>query len=79
MSTEQQDWNDDRSRRIQIGEQKPKLVEMVKRTVTGGDQRDGSTFYRYDRLGVYSTREKALEALLKLHPEIIIQPLEIDK
>jgi hypothetical protein len=51
---------------------------MVKRTVTGSDQRDGSTFYKHERMGVYSSREKALEALLKLHPDIQIRPLEID-
>ncbi len=65
--------------RIQLNPNpQPQLVEMVKRTVTGGDQREGSTFYSYERMGVYSCREKALEALLKLHPEITIKPLEID-
>lgn len=81
MTTEQQDWNDDRTRRHQI-HASPKatdLVELVKKTVTGSDQRDGSTFYKYEKLGVYSSRQAALEAVFaKYHTDLTIQPLQID-
>jgi hypothetical protein len=66
-------------RHIHFEPQKPTgLVEIVKKTVTGYDQRDQETFYKTDRVGVYSSRTAALEAILKMHPELEIQPLQID-
>jgi hypothetical protein len=75
VTTEQQDWNDDRNRRLQA--KQPELFEVVRKTVTGSDQRDGTT-YRTERLGVYSSELAALRAVLALTPHVAIQPLKID-
>lgn len=76
MTTEQMDWND--NRRIQVQAKGPELFEVVRKTVTGSDQREGTTFYKTERLGVYSTELAALRAVLKMSPALSIQPLKID-
>lgn len=79
MTTEQQDWVEDNASRVQLNQNpQTQLVEIVKTTVTGHDQRDGSTFKKEERMGVYSSREAALEAILKTRPEYTIRPLEIN-
>lgn len=78
MTTEQQDWVDDNARRIQLDKQTPQLFEIVKQTTTGYDQREGSTFYKTERLGVYSSEIAALRAALKLTSGLTVQPLKVD-
>lgn len=65
-------WDDGRE------PEQPELFEIVRRTVTGSDQREGTTFYKNERLGVYSSRVAALEGILKMNPTLIIQPLKMD-
>lgn len=81
MTTEQQDWNDDHTRRIQTNNSLKAngLVEVIRKTSTGGDQRTGETFYKYEKIGVYSSKQAAMEAMLKKYcPDLTIQPLQID-
>lgn len=56
----------------------PELFEIVRKTSDGYDPKDQVPFYKSERLGVYSSRSAALEAILKLHPELSVQPLKID-
>lgn len=75
------DYNDDRVRRVQASAfqaKAPELFEVVKKTSTGYDQRDQTTFYKTERLGVYSSELAALRAVLKLNPSLSVQPLKID-
>jgi hypothetical protein len=76
MTLEQQDWLDDQ----RAGRNKDTgLVELIRKTSDGYDPRDQVTFYKTERLGVYSSREAALEAVLaKYAPGLYIQPLEVD-
>lgn len=75
MTTEQMDWSDN-NRRLQA--KQPELFEIVRKTVTGSDQREGTTFYKTERLGVYSSELAALRGALKLQPTLAIQPLKVD-
>ena len=77
MTTEQQDWLENQ-RRIQQIPKQPQLFEVVRKTVTSSDQREGTTFYETERLGVYSSELAALRAVMALTPHITIQPLKID-
>lgn len=80
MTTEQMDWSDANKRRHQLtNTPKTDLVEVIRKTSTGGDQRTGETFYKYEKVGVYSSRQAAMEAMFKRYcPELTIQPLQID-
>jgi hypothetical protein len=71
------DWADDQ-RRLKQQAQQTDFVEIVRKTSNGYDPRDQVTFYKTERLGVYSSRSAALEAILKMHPELTIQPLKVD-
>jgi hypothetical protein len=76
------DWADEpKSRRLQLPSE-PKasqLVEVVRKTSDGYDSRTSETFYKYEKLGVYSSKQAALEAIIsKYLPDISIQPLQID-
>jgi hypothetical protein len=76
------DWADEhKSRRLQLPTE-PKvsqLVEVVRKTSDGYDSRTSETFYKYEKLGVYSSKQAALEAIIsKYLPDISIQPLQID-
>jgi hypothetical protein len=75
------DENDAQKRRIQTNNSLKAngLVEVIRKTSTGGDQRTGETFYKYEKLGVYSSKQAALEALVARYlPDLSIQPLQID-
>jgi len=81
LTTEQQDWNDGHTRRIQTNNSLKAngLVEVIRKTSTGGDQRTGETFYKYEKIGIYSSKQAAIEAMLKKYcPDLTIQPLQID-
>jgi hypothetical protein len=78
LTTEQQDWADDNARRIQLNKQTPELFEVVRKTQSGYDPREGSTFYKTERLGVYSSELAALRAALKLSTDLSVQPLKVD-
>lgn len=55
------------------------LVEIIRKTSDGYDVRTSETFYKVERLGVYSSRTAALEAVLaKYAPDLEIKPLEVD-
>lgn len=56
----------------------PELFEVVRKTTDGYDPRDQVTFYKTERLGVYSTELAALRAVLALTPSISVQPLKVD-
>lgn len=82
MTTEQMDWADANKRRISSLPPKAsadQLVEVIRKTSTGGDQRTGETFYTYEKLGTYSSKQAALEAIVKKYlPDLSIQPLQLD-
>ena len=78
MTLEQQDWADANARRIQQSKQAPELFEVVRKTQSGYDSREGSTFYKTERLGVYSSELAALRAALKLTSGLTVQPLKVD-
>jgi hypothetical protein len=79
MTLEQQDWGVANARRIQQQKQTPEFFEIVKQTVTGYDQREGSTFYKTERLGgVYASELAALRAALKFASGISVQPVKVE-
>ena len=80
MTTAQQDEMD-RQRRFQPVKPNPAngMVEIVRKTTTGYDIRDNDTFYKFERLGVYSSRQAALEAAFEKYcPDLSIEPLKVD-
>lgn len=81
MTLEQQEWDAANKRRLQTinAPKATDLVEVIRTASTGGDQRTGETFVTYEKLGVYSSRQAAMEAILKKYcPDLTIQPLQID-
>lgn len=76
MTTEQQDWNDDRNRRLQA--KQPELFEVVRKASNGYDSREQITYYKTERLGVYSSELAALRAIVALTPNVSVQPLKVD-
>ena len=82
MTLPQQDQVETQARRFQPPAAKPGngLVEIVRKTSDGYDVRTGETFYKTERLGVYSSRQAALEAVLaKYAPDLSIEPLKVNE
>jgi hypothetical protein len=80
MTTEQQDYMDNQ-RRVTLNPPSPAngMVEIVRKTSDGYDVRTSETFYKIERLGVYSSRQAALEAAFKKYcPDLSIEPLKVD-
>lgn len=68
-----------RRHQINPGPKASELVEVIRKTSTGGDQRTGETFYKYEKLGVYSSKQAAMEDIIRKYcPDLSIQPLELN-